>query len=78
MEQKKFEKILNSLYPNLKVISYQLWDRYTMGDDGEFVKPQKPAIFVEVKGDDGVSIGSMIGEDISRMTGLEVILDKIG
>jgi hypothetical protein len=75
MEQKRFEKILNSLYPNLKVTSYQLWDRFTVDDNGEFKDPQSPGIFVEVKGE-FQSIGVSIGEDISRMTGIEVVIDK--
>ena len=75
MEQKKFEKVLNILYPNLKVTDYQLWDRFTVNENGEFVKPNAPAIFVEVKGE-FESIGVSIGEDISRMTGIEVVVDK--
>ena len=38
MDQKKFEKILHSLYPNLEVTHYQLWDRFTVNENGEFVK----------------------------------------
>jgi len=75
MEQKKFEKILHSLYPNLTITDYQLWDRYTVDDDGKFVKPKSPAIFVEVKGE-FENVGVSIGEDISRMTGIEVVIDK--
>jgi len=75
MEQKRFEKILNSLYPNLKVTSYQLWDRFTVDDNGEFKEPQSPGIFVEVAGE-FESSGVSIGEDISRMTGIEVVVDK--
>jgi hypothetical protein len=75
MEQKKFEKILHSLYPNLTITNYKLWERYEVDDDGKFIIPNKPAIFVEVKGE-YENVGVSIGEDISRMTGLEVIIDK--
>jgi len=75
MEQKRFEKILNSLYPNLKVTSYQLWDRFTVDDNGEFTEAQSPGIFVEVEGK-FESSGVSISEDITRMTGIEVVVDK--
>ena len=75
MDQKRFEKILHSLYPNLKVTDYQLWDRFTVNENGEFVKPNAPAIFVEVIGE-FENVGVSIGEDISRMTGIEVVVDK--
>jgi len=75
MEQKKFEKILNSLYPNLEVVDYSLFDRYDVGEDNLFESKITPAIYVVVKGE-FKSTGVSIGEDISRMTGLEVVIDK--
>ena len=75
MEQKKFEKILNSLYPNLEVVDYTLFDRYDVGEDGLFENKITSAIFVVVKGE-FESAGVSIGEDISRMTGIEVVIDK--
>jgi hypothetical protein len=75
MEQKKFEKILHSLYPELEVMDYTLFERYDIGEDGQFENKITSAIFVTVKGK-FESIGVSIGEDISRMTGIEVIIDK--
>jgi hypothetical protein len=75
MEQKKFEKILNSLYPDLKVMDYALFERYDVGEDGKFENKISSAIFVVVKGK-FESIGVSISEDITRMTGIEVVIDK--
>ena len=75
MEQKKFEKILHSLYPDLKVMDYTLFERYDIGENGQFENKMTSAIFVTVKGE-FESIGVSIGEDISRMTGIEVVIDK--
>lgn len=74
MEQKKFERILNGLFPSLKIIDYKLWERYEVDDDGKFIIPNKPAIFVEVTGE--IESGVNIGEHITRMTGIEVVVDK--
>ncbi len=75
MEQKKFEKILHSLYPDLEIMGYSLFERFEVDDNGEFTNKMTPAIFVEVKGKfESVSVS--IGEDISRMTGIEVVVDK--
>jgi hypothetical protein len=75
MEQTKFEKILHSLYPNLVVMDYALFERYDVGEDGLFEKKMSSAIFVTVKGKTE-NYGISIGEDISRMTGIDVIVDK--
>jgi hypothetical protein len=75
MEQKKFEKILNLLYPDLKVMDYALFERYDVGEDGKFENKISSAIFVVVKGK-FESIGVSISEDITRMTGIEVVVDK--
>lgn len=75
MEQKKFEKVLHTLYPDLKIVNYSLFERFEVDDNGEFTNKITPAIFVEVKGE-FESIGVSIGEDISRMTGIEVVVDK--
>jgi hypothetical protein len=75
MEQKRFEKILHSLYPDLKVVDYALFERYDVGEDGLFENKITSAIFVVVKGKFD-SAGVSIGEDISRMTGIEVVVDK--
>jgi hypothetical protein len=75
MEQNKFEKILHSLYPDLKVMDYTLFERYDIGENGQFENKMTSAIFVTVKGE-FESIGVSIGEDISRMTGIEVVIDK--
>ena len=75
MEQKKFEKILNLLYPDLKVMDYALFERYDVGEDGKFENKISSAIFVVVKGK-FESIGVSISEDITRMTGIEVVIDK--
>jgi hypothetical protein len=75
MEQKRFEKILHSLYPDLKVVDYALFERYDVGEDGLFENKITSAIFVVVKGK-FESSGVSIGEDISRMTGIEVVVDK--
>lgn len=75
MEQKRFEKILHSLYPDLKVVDYALFERYDVGEDGLFENKITSAIFVTVKGKFD-SAGVSIGEDISRMTGIEVVIDK--
>jgi hypothetical protein len=75
MEQKRFEKILHSLYPNLEVADYTLFERYDVGEDGKFENKMTSAIFVVVKGE-FKSSGVSIGEDISRMTGIEVVIDK--
>jgi len=75
MEQKKFEKILNLLYPDLKVMDYALFERYDVGEDGKFENKITSAIFVVVKGK-FESIGVSISEDITRMTGIEVVVDK--
>jgi hypothetical protein len=50
MEQKKFEKILNSLYPDLKIVDYALFERFEVSEDGGFTNKITPAIFVTVKG----------------------------
>ena len=75
MEQKKFEKILHSLYPDLEIVDYTLFERYDVGEDGKFENKITSAIFVAVKGK-FESAGVSIGEDISRMTGIEVVVDK--
>jgi hypothetical protein len=75
MEQKRFEKILHSLYPDLEVVDYALFERYDVGEDGLFENKITSAIFVTVKGE-FQSAGVSIGEDISRMTGIEVVIDK--
>ena len=75
MEQKRFEKILHSLYPDLKVVDYALFESYDVGEDGLFENKITSAIFVIVKGKFD-SAGVSIGEDISRMTGIEVVIDK--
>jgi hypothetical protein len=75
MEQKRFEKILHSLYPDLEVVDYALFERYDVGEDGLFENKITSAIFVVVKGKFD-SAGVSIGEDISRMTGIEVVVDK--
>jgi hypothetical protein len=75
MEQKRFEKILHSLYPDLKVMDYTLFERYDIGEDGQFENKMTSAIFVTVKGK-FESIGVSISEDITRMTGIEVVVDK--
>ena len=75
MEQNKFEKILHSLYPDLEVMDYTLFERYDIGENGQFENKMTSAIFVTVKGE-FESIGVSIGEDISRMTGIEVVVDK--
>jgi hypothetical protein len=73
MEQKKFEKILHTLHPDLEIVNYSLFERYVIGDDGKFDNKIRPAIFVEVV---GKSDTMNIGEDITRMTGIEVVVDK--
>jgi hypothetical protein len=75
MEQKKFEKVLHTLYPDLKIVNYFLFEKYDIGDDGKFDNKIRPAIFVTVKGKTE-NYGISIGEDISRMTGIEVVVDK--
>jgi hypothetical protein len=75
MEQKKFEKILHSLYPDLEVMDYTLFERYDVGEDGQFQNKMTSAIFVTVKGE-FQSTGVSIGEDISRMANIEVVVDK--
>jgi hypothetical protein len=75
MEQKKFEKILHSLYPDLEVMDYTLFERYDVGEDGQFENKMTSAIFVTVKGE-FQSTGVSIGEDISRMANIEVVVDK--
>jgi hypothetical protein len=75
MEQKKFEKILYSLYPDLEVMDYTLFERYDVGEDGQFENKMTSAIFVTVKGE-FQSTGVSIGEDISRMANIEVVVDK--
>ena len=75
MEQKRFEKILHSLYPDLEVMDYTLFDRYDVGEDGQFENKMTSAIFVTVKGE-FQSTGVSIGEDISRMANIEVVVDK--
>ena len=75
MEQKRFEKILHSLYPNLEVMDYVLFERFDIGEDGLFENKMSSAIFVTVKGKTE-NYGISIGEDISRMTGIEVVVDK--
>ena len=74
MEQKKFEKVLHSLYPDLEVADYTLFERYDVGEDGKFENKMTSAIFVVVKGK-FEGYGFSIGEDIRRMTGIEVIVD---
>ena len=76
MEQKRFEKILHSLYPDLEVVDYALFERYDVGEDGLFENKITSAIFVIVKGE-FQSTGVSIGEDISRMANIEVVVDKI-
>ena len=76
MEQKKFEKILHSLYPDLEVMDYALFERYDVGEDGQFENKITSAIFVTVKGE-FQSTGVSIGEDISRMANIEVVVNKI-
>lgn len=75
MEQNKFEKILHSLYPDLKVMDYTLFERFDIGEDGQFENKMTSAIFATVKGE-FESVGVSIGEDISRMTGIDVVIDK--
>ena len=75
MEQKRFEKILHSLYPDLEVMDYTLFERYDVGEDGQFENKMTSAIFVTVKGE-LQSTGDIIGEDISRMANIEVVVDK--
>ena len=75
MEQKRFEKILHSLYPDLEVVDYTLFERFDIGEDGQFENKMTSAIFVVVKGNFD-SAGVSIGEDVSRMTGIEVVIDK--
>ena len=75
MEQKRFEKILHSLYPDLEVVDYTLFERFDIGEDGLFENKMSSAIFVTVNGKFD-STGVSIGEDISRMTGIEVVIDK--
>ena len=75
MDQKRFEKILHSLYPNLEVVDYALFERYDVGEDGLFENKITSAIFVIVKGE-FENAGVSIGEDVSRMTGIEVVIDK--
>jgi hypothetical protein len=75
MEQKKFEELLHILHPDLKVVDYALFERYDVGEDGLFENKITSAIFVIVKGKFD-SAGVSIGEDISRMTGIEVVIDK--
>ena len=75
MEQKKFEKILHSLYPDLEVMDYTLFERYDVGEDGQFQNKMTSAIFVTVKGE-FQSTGVSSGEDISRMANIEVVVDK--
>jgi hypothetical protein len=72
MEQKKFEKVLHILYPDLKIVKYSLFERYELGEDGKFDNI-RPVIFAEVI---GKSDNKNIGEDITRMTGIEVVVDK--
>ena len=75
MEQKKFEKILHLLYPDLEIVDYTLFERYDIGEDGKFDNKITSAIFVVVKGK-FESAGVSISEDITRMTGIEVVVDK--
>ena len=75
MERNKFEKILNSLYPELILMEYELYERFIVNEEGEFTDNMKPAIFVVVKGESNSGIN--IGDDISRMTGIDVVVDKI-
>jgi len=75
MNQKKFEKVLHILYPDLEITEYSLFERFEVDDNGGFTNKMTPAIFVEVKGE-FENIGVSIGEDISRMTGIDVVVDK--
>lgn len=75
MEQKRFEKILHLLYPDLEVVDYSLFERFDIGEDGLFKNKMTSAIFVTVKGK-FENMGVSIGEDIGRMTGIEVVVDK--
>ena len=73
MEQNTFKKILNILYPHLKIVNYTLFERFEVGENGEFGNKIAPAIFVEVVGESEIT---HIGADMTRMTGLDVVVDK--
>jgi hypothetical protein len=75
MEQKKFEKILSILYPDIKIVNYELWERFETNYNGDFITPINSAIFVEVIGES--KSGLDMSEDLSRITGFEVTVDKI-
>jgi hypothetical protein len=48
MEQNKFEKILHSLYPDLKVMDYTLFERYDIGENGQFENKMNLKVLVLV------------------------------
>jgi hypothetical protein len=75
MEQKTFEKILHILYPNLKITNYKLFERFEVDDNGTFTDKISPAIFVEVIGKTE-NYNISIGDEMSKWTGLEVVVDK--
>jgi hypothetical protein len=56
-------------------MDYTLFERYDVGEDGQFENKMTSAIFVTVKGE-FQSSGVSIGEDISRMANIEVVVDK--
>jgi hypothetical protein len=77
MEQKKFEKILNKLYPGFTITDYMVLPRNQLNKKNEWV-PDSPAIFICVNynsDDNNISIGQ-ISEELTGLTGFEVNLNR--
>jgi hypothetical protein len=77
MKQEMCEKVLQVMLPGSEILTYEVLPRNQLNENNEWI-PDSPAIFVSIKyaSDDNNDIRSgRLGERLSDMTGMEVIID---
>jgi hypothetical protein len=75
MKQANFEKLLNILFPELKLIEYLVFERFECYENGRFTNKIAPAIFIKVYGKYELT-ETDYSEELTRWTGFNVSVDK--
>lgn len=76
MRREMFEKVLQIMLPDSKILTYELLPRNQLNENNEWV-PDSPAVFVSIKysDDNGNVSNGILSRQLTEMTGYEVNID---
>ena len=76
MRREMFEKVLQIMLPDSKILTYELLPRNQLNENNEWV-PDSPAVFVSIKYSDnnGNVSNGILSRQLTEMTGYEVNID---